>query len=196
MDPVVVRRRIAADPDEVFAAVTDLARLPEWNRAVTRTLELPRALHPGAEWVVEVTAFGQRWPSRSRLVEHDPAARRFAHRSGTDDGNPSYADWVWTVTPVPGGCEVAVTATLAPRTFWRRLLLARVRRHQLARREVPDSLAALAGRLEDARPQVWRTRKAVIWSQAARVSPTHGVKSMAPVARRPAHDTTHEGASR
>jgi len=91
---------------------------------------------------------------RPIVVHHrfaaDPAARRFAHRSATDDGNRSYADWVWRVTQVPGGCEVAVTDLLSPQTFWRRLLLARVRRAQLARREIPASLDVLAALLTKA----------------------------------------------
>lgn len=71
-------------------------------------------------------------------------ARRFAYRSGTDDGNPSYADWDWSVTADPqGGCMITVTFQARPRTFWRSLVLARIRQYQLARREVPGSLLEL-----------------------------------------------------
>lgn len=136
---------IDADPDAVFRTLTDISTLPDWNSAITRTLEIPADLRPGAEWVVELAALGQRWPSRSRLAVLDPEARTFRYRSGTDDGNPSYADWDWVVTPVPGGSEVAVTWQVVPKTFWRRVLFARIRRRQLLRTEVPTSLAALAG---------------------------------------------------
>lgn len=146
-----LRRRIAVDPDTVFRAVTDLNGLPTWNRAITRVLDAPAELTPGCEWVVEVRALGQRWPSRSRLVELDPQARRFAYRSGTDDGNPSYATWMWTVTGAPGGSDVEVTWTVSPRTFWRRVLLARVRAAQLRRHEVPASLVALGALQRDDR---------------------------------------------
>jgi uncharacterized protein YndB with AHSA1/START domain len=138
-----LRRRIAADPDAVFRTVTDLNGLPVWNHAITRVLEAPAELTTGSEWVVEVSAFGRRWPSRSRLEELDPQARRFAYRSGTDDGNPSYATWTWIVADAPGGCEVEVTWTVRPLTFWRRVLFAHVRAVQLRRREVPASLVAL-----------------------------------------------------
>ncbi|MEU8134921.1 SRPBCC family protein [Streptodolium elevatio] len=84
---------VPAPADAVFALVTDVARLPEWNRAVTRVVEAPAALEPGAEWVVTVKPAGwPSWPSRSRVREIDPAHGVFAYRSQTDDGNPSYAD--------------------------------------------------------------------------------------------------------
>ena len=71
-------------------------------------------------------------------------------RSATDDGNPSYAEWAWTVTEAPGGCDAAVTWSLDPQTFWRRALLGRVRQHQLIKTEVPTSLVALRAAVEAA----------------------------------------------
>lgn len=139
---------VPADPDAVFAAVTDLARLPEWNARMTRAVELPARLVPGAEWVVEFEVYGRKWRSRSCLESVDAGERSFAYRTQTDDGNPSYAEWRWQVEPADGGSRVSVSWTLHPRTFWRRTLLARIRARQLARTEVPASLAALgdAGR--------------------------------------------------
>ena len=49
-------------------------------------------------------------------------SRRFAYRSGTDDGNPSVAHWAREVTEDPTGSRVTVALTLRPGTFWRRLL--------------------------------------------------------------------------
>jgi uncharacterized protein YndB with AHSA1/START domain len=54
-------------PDMVFRTITDIARLPEWNAAMTKVVEAPAELAPGAEWVVEFHALGQRWRSRSRV---------------------------------------------------------------------------------------------------------------------------------
>lgn len=82
---------LPAGPDAVFATLTDLARLPDWNAAMTSVVDQHGQLEVGAEWVVEFRALGQRWRSRSTVEELDVAARRFAYRSGTDDGNPSYA---------------------------------------------------------------------------------------------------------
>jgi hypothetical protein len=48
-----------ATPDVVFATVTDIGRLPEWNDRMTSVIEKPAALKTGAQWVVEFHALGQ-----------------------------------------------------------------------------------------------------------------------------------------
>lgn len=141
-------RQVDVPPDAAFGLITDPTRLPEWNDAITRVLDVTDALAPGEEWVVELSALGQHWASRSRVTALDRVARVFSYRAQTDDGNPSYADWTWTVTDAPGGCEVAVTWQLSPQTFWRRALLGRIRQRQLRRTEVPASLAALHAALK------------------------------------------------
>jgi hypothetical protein len=127
----------------VFALVTDLDRLPEWNAIITQVVERPATLGPDAEWVVELKAMGNRWRSRSRLLELDAGTRRFAYRSQTDDGNPSYGEWTWTIAEDPAGSKVTVSWELHPATFWRRTLFARIRHRQL-NGEVRASLPALA----------------------------------------------------
>lgn len=143
---------VPAAADAVFRTLTDVARLPEWNRAMTSVVEQPERLDVGAEWVVEFHALGQTWRSRSILEEIDPARRRFAYRSGTDDGNPSFARWTWTVAHDEAGSRVTVRWELHPVTFWRRVLLVRVRIRQLARTEIPASLAALARAASERQP--------------------------------------------
>jgi hypothetical protein len=66
------------------------------------------------------------------------------YRSATDDGNPSYAHWAWDVADDPGGSRVTVSWDVHPVTFWRRVLLARIRARQITRTEIPASLEALA----------------------------------------------------
>ena len=134
---------VAADPDVVFATVTDIAALPSWNAVMTRVVEQPPALEPGAQWVVEFHALGQTWHSRSRVEEIDTTARRFVYQARTDDGNPSFAQWRWQVKPDPKGSRVTVAYELHPATCWRRVLLAHVRARQLSRRELPASIQAL-----------------------------------------------------
>jgi uncharacterized protein YndB with AHSA1/START domain len=141
---------IAADPDAVFAALTDVAALPSWNARMTAVVECPTELTPGSEWVVEFRVFGRSWRSRSTLEALDRSARRFVHTSRTDDGNPSYARWEWRVEPDAAGSRVEVTWSLHPVTFWRRVLLVRVRARQLAGGELPASLAALANHVAGA----------------------------------------------
>jgi uncharacterized protein YndB with AHSA1/START domain len=139
-------RFVAAAPGDVFALITAPERLPEWNDAIVRVVDAPQQLSVGAEWVVQLSALGQSWHSRSIVLDLDPGTRNFSYRSQTDDGNPSYAEWSWHVADAPAGCEVTVGLALHPATFWRRVLLARVRAWQLRRREIPASLAALASR--------------------------------------------------
>lgn len=132
------------DPDALFSTLIDVDRLPEWNTAITKVLDRPDALEPGTEWLVEMHALAQHWPSRSKVQVIDPLARRFSYRSCTDDGNPSYADWSWTIDAEGDASRVTVAWKLHPKTFWRRVLLARIRARSLARAEIPNSLAALA----------------------------------------------------
>jgi hypothetical protein len=143
---------VPAPADAVFATLTDIARLPEWNDIMSSVVERPDRLEVGAEWVVELHALGQTWRSRSKVEDLDVAGRRFAYRSVTDDGNPSYARWTWTVADDGAGSRVTVSWELHPVTFWRRVLLARVRARQLARTEIPGSLAALARAVASALP--------------------------------------------
>jgi uncharacterized protein YndB with AHSA1/START domain len=135
---------IDASPEDVFAAVTDISRLPDWNARIQRVVTPPgRPLAPGVEWVVELRAMGSKWNSRSTVTEYDPQRRVFGYTSRTDDGNPSQVDWRWEVSPEgEGGSRVDVGMRVLPRTFWRRALFAKIRRRQLTD-ELPSSLQAL-----------------------------------------------------
>jgi uncharacterized protein YndB with AHSA1/START domain len=134
---------VAANPDAVFRTLTDIAGLPSWNARMASVIDQPSALEVGAEWVVEFHVLGRTWRSRSTVEELDVALRRFAYWSRTDDGNPSYGRWAWQVAEDPAGSRVTVAWELHPVTFWRRVLLGRIRARQLARTEIPASLAAL-----------------------------------------------------
>lgn len=135
---------VPAAPAVVFDAITDISRLPDWNAVMSTVVDQPGRLTPGCEWVVEFQVLGRTWHSRAVLEDVDRASRRFTYRSGTDDGNPSWARWCWAVDEDPAGSRVTVSWELHPATFWRRVLLVRIRGLQLARREVPESLRALA----------------------------------------------------
>jgi hypothetical protein len=91
---------------------------------------------------VRLHALGQTWVSKSQVSAIDPVAGRFAYRSQSDDGNPSYVNWEWRVDGDGDGSVVTLTAELNPMTFWRKHLLIRIRRPVL-RREMRASLAAL-----------------------------------------------------
>jgi uncharacterized protein YndB with AHSA1/START domain len=140
---------VTSPTSDVFGLLTDIDRLPEWNGIVTKVVERPKSLMPGSEWVVQLKAMGSSWASRSTIEEYDPRQCVFAYRSRTDDGNPSYALWRWTVEPeAHGGSRVTVRWELHPKTFWRRALLVRIRSRQL-QREVRASIESLARALRE-----------------------------------------------
>jgi uncharacterized protein YndB with AHSA1/START domain len=110
MEPsVVVSRRVAAGPAEVWARVSDVTRIPEWS---------PEAR--AARWVSgEPGAVGARFRGRNRngrfrwstscvVVAAEPG-RRFAF-------DVSYlrmpvARWEYELLPAAGGCEVRESFT-------------------------------------------------------------------------------------
>lgn len=134
--------RIDAPAEEVFRTVTDIGRLPTWNKGIVEVVERPDRLQEGSLWKVRIRAMGQSWVSKSTVTELDPHSGRFAYRSQSDDGNPSFADWAWHVEPDDAGSRVTVTVDLNPLTFWRRNLLIKLRRPGL-RKEIHESLSAL-----------------------------------------------------
>lgn len=135
-----ITERLAVPPDDLFDLISSVDRLPNWNEHIHHVVEAPSGNpREGDEWVVEIRAMATHWNSRSRVQEVDPDARRFALRSQTDDGNPSYGLWTWQVTPVADTAEVTVTWELHPQTFWRRILISRIRHRQL-KEEVKNSL--------------------------------------------------------
>jgi len=140
---------VSTTPSAAFALLTDIDRLPEWNKVIVKVVEVPEELRPGAEWVVRLRAIGNSWASRSTVQEYDPHRGVFSYRSCTDDGNPSYALWRWALEPAEDGTRVTVGWDLHPETFWRRALLVRIRSRQL-RREVPASIDSLARLLRPA----------------------------------------------
>ena len=93
--------RVTATPEVVFMVITDVERLPEWNRAIERVVEPAPELAAGTEWVVKMhPSRGMTWRSRSRVEEIDRDAGRFTYRTWNANGNPSYADWKWEVVPL------------------------------------------------------------------------------------------------
>lgn len=132
---------------EVFDVVCDIDRLPRWNDAISRVVSRPDALVDGAAWTVAMRDGAMRWTSRSTLVRYDADAMVFVYRSGTDDDNPSYAEWRWSATQDGEDTVLEVGWRLHPRTALRQWVLAPYRARRL-RREVPASLARLVAEFE------------------------------------------------
>ncbi|MFP5319912.1 MAG: type II toxin-antitoxin system RatA family toxin [Acidimicrobiia bacterium] len=139
---------VPAPPGAVFDLVTDVERLPDWNLEIPKVVESPAVLEVGSEWVVQIHAMKTRWNSRARVVDIDRDQGVFAYRSQSDDGNPSYADWRWRLTPALSGhgTQVDVEVDIRPRTFLRRWVASRLRRSGL-RKAIEQSLASLHDQL-------------------------------------------------
>jgi uncharacterized protein YndB with AHSA1/START domain len=133
--------RVDAAPDDVFTAIGDLERLTEWNARIEQVLDRPPRLEVGAEWLVELRIFGQRFQSRSRVLEIDRDARRLRYRSNPE-GDPDYSMWTWEVTPSGGGSTVHVSWDLNPQQFANRHFWVHMRSRAL-KKELPASLSAL-----------------------------------------------------
>ena len=144
MKPLVgsITERLSVSAGDFFDLISSVARLPEWNEHIHHVVEAPSGpAQVGDEWVVEMRAMASRWNSRSRIGVVDRDAGRFALRSQTDDGNPSYAEWEWLMEPAGDETDVTVSWQLYPKTLWRRLLFSKIRHHQL-KEEVRGSLRA------------------------------------------------------
>ena len=134
---------VNAAPDATFRLITDIDRLPEWNRAIERVVEPAPDLTLGTEWVVKMhPSRGMTWQSRSRVDEIDKEVRRFRYRTWNADGNPSYADWKWEVVPLDSMAQVSVSWDVYLKTLDRKLLAGPIRQRQL-HKEVAESLRAL-----------------------------------------------------
>jgi uncharacterized protein YndB with AHSA1/START domain len=134
---------VNADPDVTFRLITDIDRLPEWNRAIELVVEPAPDLTPGTEWVVKMhPSRGMTWQSRSQVEVIDKDTRLFKYRTRNADGNPSYTDWKWEVVPLDSMAQVSVTWDVYLKTLDRKLLAGPIRQRQL-RKEVAASLRAL-----------------------------------------------------
>ena len=139
---------IDASPQAVFDLITDLDRLPAWNRAIEAVTDRPVALEEGSAWTVKMhPPRNPSWGSVSRVEVLDRAQRRLAYETRNTDGNPSYTRWSWEIADHDGASEVRVGWNCYLKTPDRRFLAGPLRKRGLAR-EVPRSLAALSAALQ------------------------------------------------
>ena len=137
---------VDAAPATVFAAITDIDALPDWNAAIECVVSRPAQLVAGASWTVRMhPPHAPAWNSVSTVEVYDPVRLRFRYRTQHANGNPSFVVWSWTVTPRAGGSSVWVSWDCALNTRDRRWIAGPIRKRQLAL-EVPRSLTELARR--------------------------------------------------
>ena len=92
---------IAAPPEQVWALLTDFARMPEWSPELVRMLPLkPGGLRVG-QWYLGVNRRkAVVWPTRSVVAVLEPG------RSVAWDTKSSGARWIWELSPDAVGTRV------------------------------------------------------------------------------------------
>ena len=100
-----VARDIAASPDDVYAAISDVTRMGEWSDECRRCewhegFDGPRV---GATFDGHNRNGEKRWTTQGRVMEADPG-RTFTFECSA--GGTPYATWGYRIEPSGGGCRV------------------------------------------------------------------------------------------
>ena len=92
---------IAAPPARVWAALTDLGRMPEWSPELLRMVPLkPGGLKVGQQYLGVNRRKAVIWPTRSVVAVLDP------ERSLAWDTRSSGARWIYELSPAGAGTRV------------------------------------------------------------------------------------------
>ncbi len=92
---------IAASPDEVWAVLSDMSRMPEWSPELIRLMPLKGGGLRVGQWYLGVNRRGAvLWPTRSVVVAVEPG------RSVAWDTKSSGARWIYELTPEGEGTRV------------------------------------------------------------------------------------------
>ncbi len=100
-----ISRHIAARPELVYAAISDVTRMGEWSEecylcAWDETYDGPVV---GATFNGHNRHGGHQWTTQGRVIEAD-AGRAFAFECSMVDVH--YATWGYRIEPTPSGCRV------------------------------------------------------------------------------------------
>ncbi len=92
---------INASPDAVWAALTDLSRMPEWSPELLKMLPLKRGGLREGQWYVGVNLRkGVVWPTRNVVATLEPG------KTLAWDTKTSGSRWIFEVSPDGGGTRV------------------------------------------------------------------------------------------
>jgi uncharacterized protein YndB with AHSA1/START domain len=104
-DRIEISRDIAASPEAVFAAITDVTRMGEWSEECHAC-----EWHEGFDGPALGATFDghnrngdHEWTSQGKVVEYEPA-RAFAFECSMFDFH--YATWGYRIEPTDAGCRV------------------------------------------------------------------------------------------
>lgn len=149
-ETVAVEREIRATPEEVWALVADITRMPQWSpeNIEGRWLDgaVPTAV--GARFAGTNRNGARTWSTVCTVIESEPA-RSFAFRVAV--GPLPISEWRYTFEPTPGGTHVVERWTDRRNALVRAVspLITGVReRPEHNRRTMEQTLAGLASAAE------------------------------------------------
>ena len=102
---IEISRDIAASPEEVYAAISDVTRMGEWSEEC-HTCEWHEGFDGpavGATFDGHNRAGDNEWTSQGKIVEADPG-RAFSFECSMFDFH--YATWGYRIEPTETGCRV------------------------------------------------------------------------------------------
>ncbi|MEV5836266.1 SRPBCC family protein [Nocardia sp. NPDC052112] len=102
---------IAAPPEQVWAVVADLKRMPEFSPQCVRMLALgaPKA----GTWTINLNTDGKKyWPTTARIVRYEPN-QAFAFRI-----NENRSIWSFTLEPTATGTRLVERRDVPNGTSW------------------------------------------------------------------------------
>ena len=92
---------VDAPPDRVWAALSDLSRMPDWSPELVRMVPLKRGGLRVGQWYLGINRRNAVvWPTRSVVAEVEPGRRL------TWDTRSSGARWIWELVPEGDGTRV------------------------------------------------------------------------------------------
>lgn len=104
-DRLEVSREIAAPPEAVYAAISDVTRMGEWSEECHRC-----EWHEGSEGPAVGATFDghnrngeKEWTTQGKVIEADPG-RAFAFECSMMDFH--YSTWGYRIEPTESGCRV------------------------------------------------------------------------------------------
>jgi len=102
---------ISAPPEQVWAVVSDLKRMPEFSPQCVRMVALgaPKA----GTWTINLNRDGKKyWPTTARIVRYEPN-QAFAFRI-----NENRTVWSYTLEPIPTGTRLIERRDVPNGTTW------------------------------------------------------------------------------
>jgi uncharacterized protein YndB with AHSA1/START domain len=92
---------VEAPPDEVWATLADLSRMPDWSPELVRMVPLKRGGLRVGQWYLGINRRkAVVWPTRSVVAAVEPG------KELTWDTRSSGARWIWELSPEGAGTRV------------------------------------------------------------------------------------------